>query len=246
MMWNFFYRICLFSFYVLLFNSCAQVGRLTGGPEDETPPALIEEESTPSLQTNFTKQTIKLAFDEWLKLDNNYFKEVVISPPLLYNPEIKLKGKSVLFSFHEDEVLKEEATYTINFGKAIKDLTVGNVVDNLRFVFSTGPFIDSLEVKGTVIDVEEGKGVADALLMLYDNLADSVVRTERPFYFARTDKSGNFKIENVKSDTFKVVAMVDNNFNYFFDLEKEKIGFLEEPIILPDSNLTSLNLTLFE
>jgi Uncharacterized protein conserved in bacteria len=201
-------------------------------------------ESTPNLQTRFTKQPIELVFDEWLKLENTY-KEIVISPPLEFNPEVKLRGKKVRFKFHEDEVLRPEATYTINFGKSVKDLNAGNVVEDLRFVFSTGDYIDSLEVKGKITDALNGEGVEDVLLMLYDNLSDTVVRTERPFYFARTDKSGAFKIENVKSDTFKVFALVDNNFNYLFDSESEKIAFQEAPIILPDSSLTSISLELF-
>ncbi|MEM9822139.1 MAG: Ig-like domain-containing protein [Bacteroidota bacterium] len=244
MLWKNWKTVLLLCALTCLFYACAQPGTLTGGPEDKTPPILDRAASTPNLQTRFTKQTIELVFDEWLKLENTY-KEIVVSPPLEFNPEVKLKGKKVRFNFHEEEILRSEATYTINFGKSVKDLNAGNVVEDLRFVFSTGDYIDSLEVKGKIVDASTNEGVADVLLMLYDNLSDTVVRTERPFYFARTDKSGMFKIENVKSDTFKVFGLVDNNFNYLFDSESEKIAFREAPIILPDSALTMIELQLF-
>ncbi|MCB0640491.1 MAG: carboxypeptidase regulatory-like domain-containing protein, partial [Phaeodactylibacter sp.] len=108
------------------------------------------------------------------------------------------KYKTVLFEFDENEELRENATYIINFGDAIKDFTEGNIAP-IRFIFSTGDYIDSLEVKGRVVDAVSGEPVSDVLVMLYDNLNDTVVRTERPFYFSRTDKAGQFKIENVKA-----------------------------------------------
>lgn len=244
-MWkNIFLCLIAFSFVLTMYN-CAQPGRLSGGPEDTTPPKLDEENSTKNFQTNFKKQDIELTFDEWLVLEN-VFKQVVVSPPLDFLPKISLKGKTVKFSFKEEEVLKKDATYTINFGESIKDLNEKNVVENLRFLFSTGDFIDSLRVQGILTDAFSGEPVEDALLMLYDNVADTVVRTERPFYFARTDKTGKYKIENVKSDTFKVFALKDENFNYFFDLESEQIGFQNELIILSDSTQPVLDLQIFK
>ncbi len=243
-MWkNILYCLIVF-FFVLTVYNCAQPGRLSGGPKDTKPPKLDEEKSTKNFQTNFKKQTIELTFDEWLVLEDA-FKQVVTSPPLDHLPKISLNGKTVKFIFKEEEVLKDDATYTINFGESIKDLNEKNIVKNLRFLFSTGDFIDSLQVNGSLKDAFTGEPVEDVLLMLYDNVSDTVVRKERPFYFARTNKSGTFKIENVKSDTFKVFALKDENFNYLFDLESEQIGFQDELIILSDSTQPILDLLIF-
>ena len=226
----------------VIFSGCANIVAPTGGPEDTQAPRLDTAASTPNMQTNFKKQDIILAFDEWLKLQD-VFNQVVVSPPLDYQPEVRLKKKSVIFEFDEREELREGATYVINFGTAIKDLTANNEVPNMRFVFSTGDYIDSLQVKGSVIDAQNGKGVADVLVMLYDNLADSVVRSVKPFYFARTDKQGAFEINNVKADTFKVFALT--GLDYFYNNSKESIGFLESPILVTDSFSTPLNIKLF-
>jgi len=227
-----------------LFWQCAQRGSISGGPRDEQPPRLDTLLSTPNFQTNFEKQRIELTFDEWLQLDD-VFNQVVVSPPLEFQPEVTLRGKTVRFDFDEEEVLRENATYTINFGEAVQDLTEGNAPEDLRFVFSTGDFIDSLEVNGQVVDALTGEAVEEVLVMLYDNLADSVVRTERPFYFSRTDEQGNFRIRNVRADTFKVFALEDGNLNYRFDALSERIGFLENPIMVNDTSTNTLSLEIF-
>ena len=237
---------CLFIFLGLLFfYQCATPGRPSGGPKDETPPQLDSTRTTPNLQTNFEKQRIELTFDEWIKLDQAS-TQIVVSPPLTKgNLEVSLKGKTVRVEFPEEEELRADATYTINFGNAIKDLTEGNPAPNLRFVFSTGDFIDSLKVTGSIVDAITKEGVGDVLLMLYDNLADTVVRSERPFYFAKTEENGQFVIENIKSDTFKVFALEDQNNNYLFD-NNERIGFSDSLIILTDSTQPNIQLRFFQ
>jgi hypothetical protein len=228
----------------LFLTSCANIVAPTGGAKDEKPPQLIEAESTKNFQTNFTKRGFQLTYDEWLRLKDQ-INQVVVSPPLQYRPDIELKKRTILFEFDEREALREDATYVINFGEAITDYTEGNDAE-MVFVFSTGDYIDSLEVSGTIVDAFSKEPVKEVLVMLYDNLADSVIRTERPFYFGKTDEEGAFKIQNIKSDTFKVVALIDDNLNYLYDSETEKIGFLDTTIFLPDSLLTSIKLQLFQ
>ena len=230
---------------LLLVAGCANIVPPLGGPKDEIPPGIDSLRSTPDFQTNFTPARIELAFDEWIKLED-VFNQVVVSPPLNTAPEITLHGRTVRVTFDKEEVLRENVTYTINFGNAVKDLTEGNPAKDLRFVFSTGPFIDSLSVRGVVRDAYTGDPIENVLLMLYDNLSDTVVRTQRPFYFGKTNKEGQVAINNIKSGTFKVMVLSDGNLNYLFDSEAEKIGFTDKFITLPDSSLNSLNFRLFE
>ena len=240
-----FIRLIGFIALLCLVQNCANITRPSGGPKDETPPKLDPSNSTPNLQTNFKKQAIILAFDEWLKL-NSPVTQVVVTPPLDYKFDLSLKKQNVIFKFDDREVLKENATYIINFGEAVKDLNEGNTVPDLRFVFSTGPFIDSLEVTGRIVDAVSGEPVTETLVLLYDQLEDSVFRTSRPFYFSKTDKTGNFKIENVRADTFKVCALKNDNLNYLYDQLNEEIGFIEAPIIVSDSTSPDLKIYLFK
>lgn len=225
---------------------CANpVGTLTGGAKDETPPKIDTLKSTPNPSLNFNNREIRLAFDEWVKLQDA-FNQVVVSPPLDERLEVKLKGKTVIATISENDTLKTNTTYIINFGDSVRDLTEGNIPPNLKFVFSTGPEIDSLTAQGKIFDVESGKGEQGVLVMLYKSDVDSIVRTEKPYYFAKTDKEGNFKIEYLKAGIYKAFALVDNNFNYLFDLPNEKIGFLEEPVVVTDTSVLNFSIKIFE
>ena len=50
------------------------------------------------------------------------------------------------------DTLKENTTYALNFGSAVRDNNEGNPLNSLRYVFSTGPEIDSLVVSGYTAD----------------------------------------------------------------------------------------------
>lgn len=243
--WPISFIALLFSF--ILLEGCATVFSPDGGPIDETPPQLDSLRSTSNFQTNFTKQRIELRFDEWLKL-SDVFNQVVVSPPMDPSEyEISLRGKTVRFDFKEETILREDATYTINFGGAIQDLTKGNKATDLKFVFATGDVIDSLEVSGTIRDAFTGEAVKDVLFLLYEDLADSVVRTKRPLYFARANELGQFNITNVRADTFKGFALLDSDLNYLYNQPNEKIGFPDSLIVvMGDSTSKPIEIKIFQ
>lgn len=225
--------------------SCASTGNPSGGPKDKTPPKVIDEKSTPNLQTNFVKQEIEFNFDEFVNLKSP-LQQVVISPPLIYPLQFDHRGKRVLVKFHENEELKEDVTYSINFGEAIEDFREGNKLDNFKFVFSTGDELDSLTFSGSVLDAFTRKPAKDILVMLYDTLyRDSIPYQDRPYYFAKTDEDGRFKIENMKADTFKIFALGDANLNYIYDQDSELIGFTDSLYIIDEKRTNTIELEVF-
>lgn len=237
--------ICFAIVLTVLLASCASVTPIPGGPEDTDPPEIVSTKSTPNLQRRFEKQPIRLTFNEWVEL-KDIGTQVIVSPPLEFSPDIDLKGKSVYFQFNEEERLRPDATYTINFGESVRDYTEGNPTPNLRFVFSTGDNLDSLSVSGKVEDAFTGEPIPGAMVLLYDQLADTIIRAERPFYFARTNEAGQFRIENVKGGQFRAFALIDNNFNYLYDLPGESLAFLDSSITVSDSTPPPILLRLFQ
>ncbi len=231
--------------FFLVMAACASVVGPSGGPRDLQPPRIDTANSTPNFQTRFLKQPIKLTFDEWVQL-NNVSEQVVISPPLEYRPDIRLKKRSLLFDFDERESLRPDATYTINFGEAVQDLTERNPAEDLRFVFATGNVLDSLSVTGQLIDAQTGDPVEDMLFMLYENTVDSVVRTERPFYFGQTGDNGRFEIKNVKEGTFKGFALKDVDNNYRYNRPSELIGFPKNLIEVSPEREPIVNVRVFQ
>lgn len=224
-------KVLIVVFATAMVYSCAKFDVPRGGPKDTLPPRLVEEQSEPNMQTNFNKKSFQLVFDEWIKVSNPS-KEVVVSPPLNYPTQILEKGKRVEFSFSENEVLKENVTYQINFGKSIKDFTEGNVYENLIFVFSTGPVIDTLSIKGKVVNAMTSEPEKDIIVSLYSNKEDSVLLKEKPFYFTRTDKEGNFSLNNIREDSYQLFALQDNNVNYIYDQVNEKVAFFDSLVVV--------------
>ncbi len=240
-------RINRLFFLSLIFGvaACANIVPPAGGPRDLIPPQLVKTHSTPNYQINFKKQRIELSFDEWVKLDS-VFQQVFVSPPVNERPEVTLHKKTVWIEFDKNEILRPNTTYTVNLGNSVKDITEGNAARNLRFVFSTGPILDSLTVAAVVTDAVKGEPVQDALIMLYDNLNDSVVRKVKPLYFAQTDKNGYARVENIKAGKYKVFALKDADQNYLYNQETELIGFPDHLITLPDTAITPAPIQMFQ
>ena len=228
----------------LIAFGCARYGTPGGGPDDTTPPEVLWTLSDANYQTQFNKTEIRLEFNEWITVSNP-LKEIVISPPLAKPFQVTTKGKAVIFEFPVGELLKEDVTYQINFGNAIKDFSAGNV-KNQVFVFSTGDIIDSLEIGGRVVDELTGKPVKDVTVMVYDDMGDSVIYLQKPFYFAKTDKDGNFQIRNMRSDTFQIYALLDNNVSYTYDLPGEQVAYFDSLIYTSDTTNMNIELQLFD
>jgi len=223
-----------FRYPILLFIAafcwnCAQQGSPSGGPRDEDPPRVLESEPA-NYSTRFSAKKIYITFDEFIVLDN-VNQELVVSPPMEEKPEIKLRKKTIIIEF--EETLKENTTYTFNFGSSIKDLHEGNKLLNFEYVFATGDVLDSLSVKGTLKFAEDLTVPEDPIsIMLYDDLNDSVPLKDIPLYIGRSDDSGIFSVNNLRPDVYKVFALKDGNYNFLFDLPTEEIGFLDTSLIL--------------
>lgn len=226
-------RFLTFFLIVFIFSHCASPKPLAGGPKDEKPPTIIEEESTLNEQTNFNSERIVITFDEWIVLKDVY-SQLVISPPMPDDPEITQKGKSVIIELPDS--LRRETTYTINFGNAITDLNEGNPLENYVFVFSTGSVLDSNSVSGTVMDAVTLQPVDEIWVMMYFTGRDSAVYKNKPDYLARTDEKGQWSIKFLPVDSFHVVALKDENLNFLYDQEGELFGWADEIIYTGSDN----------
>lgn len=227
-----FIYLFIFTGTFLLVN-CAKMGSITGGLKDEDPPKVVG--SAPlNYSTKFTGKRIDITFDEFISL-NNVNQSLVTSPPLSGKPDVRLKGKTVQVILEGD--LRENTTYTLNFGNSIEDNNERNILENFEFVFSTGEFLDSLSIEGTIFNAFDLKPSEEPfVIMAYDILEDSIPLKEMPVYIGRSDKEGKYRINNMKADTFKIFAIKDLNYNYIFDLPNELIAFSDSLVFLfPDS-----------
>ena len=207
--------------------SCANIGNPDGGPYDELPPKFVK--STPQPGSLNNKRTeISIEFDEFIQLENASEK-IVVSPPQIQMPEIKVNGKRVEVNL--EDTLQPDMTYTIDFADAIVDNNEGNPLNNYTFTFSTGNAIDTMEVSGTVLDASNLEPVKGILVGLHSNLADSAFVKKAFERVARTDSRGRFIIRGIAPGTYRVYALQDANQNFLFDQKSEMIAFTDSLVV---------------
>lgn len=233
--------VCVALAIILGLIGCATVVRPSGGPKDETPPAVVKSKPN-NFSSSFADKEINITFNEFISL-TDINNQLVISPPVEKKPDVVLKGKTIRIRF--DEALKKETTYTLNFGNAIKDFTEGNILENYKFVFATGNELDSLAIYGQVRDAYLGENTKGALVLLYrdhPNYTDSVPYQSLPDYFSKTNSDGGFEISNISEGQYHIFALADQNSNYLFDINTEKIAFLDRLIQPVDSAVIALSM----
>lgn len=238
----FFTKNFFFFLIVLLICGCAAMQKPQGGPRDLTPPKLLK--ATPEDQTrNFKAKEIRLDFDEYFRLSNQY-QEISISPAQEKQPEYKIDKKSLVIQF-KDTLLKN-TTYVINFGKAIADVNESNLLKNFTYVFSTGPHIDSLSLSGNVINSITGLKEKDATVFLFSLKDDSLLfGKKKPAIFTTTDTAGNFSLNNLAENTYRIYALKESSPDKIFNNDADLIAFSKKPIRV-DKDSSNILLKLFK
>lgn len=209
---------------LLVSVSCANIKEFKGGPVDKQAPRVIINKSSPNNQLHYYPRSIELSFDEWVSLQNPS-QNIIISPSLEFPPKYKLVGKKLVISFDSKEKLQDNTTYTVFLGSAIQDITERNVASSVKYVFSTGSFIDSMRLSGIVQDPLSKSPKDKVLVTLYDDLSDTAFTNKKPRYFTYTNKEGQFKFENLKAGDYRLYSLMDNNLNYYFDQKSESYAF---------------------
>lgn len=238
-----FYGLTFTAFCLILVNfGCANRQLPQGGPRDHDPPKLLK--ATPENMTRFFKEkVIRLDFDEYFKLNNPY-SEISMSPTPAKIPEYKVKDKSIVITLKD--TLEKNTTYVINFGKSIADVNESNILKNFTYVFSTGAHIDSLSVSGTVVNTATQKKEKDATVMLFTLKQDSALfGKKKPTIFATTDSAGNFSLNNLHPDEYRLYALKEISPDKIYNKDDELIAFTTKPIHL-EKDTANIQLNLFK
>lgn len=229
---------------ILAFSNCAKKGAPTGGAKDSIPPVIIK--STPeNFSINFTGDEIRIFFDEYIKL-KDLQQNLIVSPPLKYQPIITPLSTSKILKIKILDTLKENTTYSFNFGKSIVDNNEENEFEYFKYVFSTGSYIDSLTLSGTVRDARRVAPEGTTTVMLYElteAFADSLIYTEKPTYITTTrDSTQQFELTNLKEGNYMLLGLKENVNNYTFEPSSDKIAFIKQAISLPTDSTYVLSL----
>jgi len=238
------YSKYLFLLLAITIGSCAKRGSITGGLKDTLAPKLMN--SSPKNGTiNFKANEIKLYFDEYVKL-KNVGKQLIVSPPMAKAPEVLPSNASKYISIKLRDSLLPNTTYSFNFGQSIEDNNEGNILPQFKYVFSTGSYIDSLQLKATFKDALEKKSPSFVSFMLYEvneKYNDSTIYKETPRYITNSlDSLKVVNFENLKEGKYRLIALKDVNNNNKFDPAKDQIGFIKDFVTIPNDTVFQLEL----
>ena len=223
-----------------LLYSCANIGRPSGGPRDETPPVYVSSTPEPD-QLNFTGSKITINFNEYIQIKDQNSK-VVVSPAQKNMPIIRSAGKSVNVELRD--TLLPNTTYCIDFADAIQDNNEGNPLDGFAIAFSTGDSIDTLQVSGVMLRAKDLEPMQSIIVGIHENLNDSAFSTIPLTRIARTNDLGQFTIRNMKPGRYHIFGLNDMDGNYTFS-RNEGLAFLDE-IVVPSSYQRETTDTVFK
>ncbi|MBP3424270.1 MAG: Ig-like domain-containing protein [Alistipes sp.] len=209
---------------------CANIMSPDGGPKDTLPPVITA--ITPgNFATNFKEKKIYIEFNEYVQIkDQN--KEMFTSPAMKKMPLISTRGKGIVITIRD--TLKENQTYAIDLGSAIRDNNEGNPLNAMRYVFSTGDTVDSLICSGYTADSYKADSVSRTFLWFYilDSLPDtpdydSTIFNRKPDAIARAQNNGIFIAQNLKPVKYRIYAIGDKNDNQLYEPGTDLVGILD-------------------
>ena len=237
-------KIILF-FIAFSIIGCAKRGTPDGGPKDEDPPIFIRSQP-PNNSSNFDSESIRIYFDEYIKLEK-INSQLIVSPPIEKSGYsiFPQSGASKFIDIDLKDSLQKNSTYSFNFGQALVDNNEGNPLPFFKYVLSTGNYIDSLNISGNIRDSynKDTDEFITAMLYPIDSLYnDSIIYNGKPLYVSNTLDSTNFNFTNLKKGIYKLVAIKDYNNNYKYDPLTEKIAFNQTLVSIPTDSLFDLKI----
>ena len=244
-MFKAYYKLILFVGILVMLVNCANRGTPSGGEKDTEPPKILRS-SPENYTTNFKQLEIKVHFDEYVKI-KNVQKQLIVSPPMDPAPDVSPMGSaSKYITIKINDSLRPNTTYSFNFGQSIVDNNEENPFAYYKYIFSTGSYIDSLSVKGAIVDAEKREAEKFVTVMLYEvdsTFTDSTVFKTKPLYVTNTlDSVSTFSIDNIKAGKYRLVALKDENSNYTYQQKSDKIGFYDKEITVPTDSFYELKL----
>lgn len=232
---------------------CANILTIEGGPKDTLPPVILS--VTPGDYSTDVSTLhpprIYFGFDEYVQLKDQQ-KEFFTSPKMKKTPQVTMRGRGFVVTIKD--TLLENTTYALNFGGMIVDNNEGNPLYGARYVFSTGPEVDSLVVSGYTEDSYKVDSVSKSFIFFYpaDSLEDTPgydstmlyaatsARYKAPTVIGRAETNGIFITQNLKPIPYRIYAFEDTNNNMMYEASVDRIGFLDtlyNPAELPDFGL---------
>ncbi|MGY8988833.1 MAG: hypothetical protein ACKVJA_01085 [Flavobacteriales bacterium] len=210
---------------VLLFlSSCANIVAPTGGKKDSEAPKLLN--STSYINTNSSEKGILFEFDKRIQ-EHLFVVNFYCSPPLK-EVSHKVNGKEIYITITDN--LSSDLKYTIILNNCIKDITEGNILEELEYIISPKDttinfYRLAVKIENSLIKEAEN---SHWVLLYNSDVPDSLIFKITPNYVSKTDKNGFADFNNLAEGSYKTASLSGDDYIYH---EDDIISFPDELII---------------
>lgn len=224
-------RVCYAFLLMLLLSACATEVAPQGGPEDRTPPKIVN--IYPDSGTlRFSDNRIRIEFNKFINVQS--LRSALFFSPAIEDYEVYGAGRSAEIIIYD--TLQPNRTYTYTLTNELKD-TRGNALEkSYTFAFSTGNKIDSGFIAGRVFG-RNNRPVKGALVLAYllpdtnrlyaDTLNPAY---QKPDYLAQTDSAGRFQLNYLVEGQYRLIAINDKIANRRYDFAQEEFAVPFHPV----------------
>ena len=196
----------------------------------------------PAPNTTFFKdKRIAFEFDEYV--DHRSVEESIFISPFIEHLEFDWSGREVEVLFEDS--LRQNTTYVVTVGTDVVDLHNRNrMAQAFTLAFSTGGRIDQGAIAGRVFPLKPSDSPSGVMIFAYglsglnpDTLNPRVVR---PDYITQTGKDGDFVLNHLALQPYRLVAVKDEYKNLLYDPETDEFGVpSHEPFLSIDDTVQS-------
>lgn len=205
---------------LLLGFGCAQIKPPPGGPEDTSPPKVIEVLPADSAVNVRLDTPIRILFDEYIQASAS---NIALSPPV-EKFSVKVRHKSIEV---DHSGLLPNTTYRVVISTALSDLRGNSLRKALSYAFSTGSQLDTLSIEGRIFDSEFSPSGGVRIHGYSKEDPEWDPQKTDPSAITWSGKDGRFALENLPEGNFAVVGILDENRDGFLS-ENELIALSPE------------------
>ena len=236
------------AFVFLLVGSCAKSGSPPGGPEDKTPPYVVDVNPAGGSVRVSPTSRISIEFSEKMK-KRTVETAVLVSPPCRWRKRYWQDGT---YHLVPEQELRAGTTYLISVSNKVTDAHGVKMEATFVSGFSTGDSIDAGIISGRIrwkrLTVQEA---VVTLLEATDPSVAAAYPLEEPVYVTLSGSQGLYEIPFVDTGRdYWVFSFIDDNANSEYD-EGEIVGCFPGPVSfgeaveLEDIDVTLCGETLF-
>jgi uncharacterized protein (DUF2141 family) len=177
-----------------------------GGPEDKTPPEILEAIPASGSTRLDPESRIELTFSE--PVDPGSVQQALFVSPPQTRLEFDVNGSSLIIN--PSDPIPEDRPLIITAGSGLRDLHGNKLGVSRTFVFTAGEKIPGGAISGKVYSATPTGDMLVGVWKLSDDQVFSA-DTIAPQFLTQAGESGQFRLEFLPSGTYRTLAWDDKN-----------------------------------